>query len=178
MRTCQCCRIFATIVCALLTALTFGCASGRETYSSVSADQSAAAAPGAQTASAADTESGFAGVWQGATLASCGALAHQPGRCNAEQVVTITLVPGPGTKLTGRYTCAYGSVDCFHANTTGRVMDVSIVGARMNVRVIMPDATSCIYTGINVNQTINGGYTCYQGGGLIEQGSWRAHRSY
>jgi hypothetical protein len=179
MRTCQCCRISGIVVCALLTALAVGCSSGgSENYSSVPAAQSTAAESGAQTASTSDAQSGFAGVWQGTTLASCAAFAHLPSRCNAEQVVTITLLPGPKGKLTGRYTCAYGNMDCFHMNDTGRVMDVSLAGTRMNVRVIMPDATSCIYTGMNVNETINGGYSCYQGGGLIEEGSWRARRSY
>jgi hypothetical protein len=69
-------------------------------------------------------------------------------------------------------------MDCYHANETGKVIGVSLTGARINIRIIMPDATSCIFTGRNVNQTIDGGYTCYQGGSLIEQGSWRARRSY
>ena len=126
----------------------------------------------------ADTESDFAGVWQGTTLATCAAFAHIPSRCNAEQIVTITLLQGPDAKLSGRYTCAYGNTDCYQENDTGKVIDVNITGKRMSVRVLMPDATSCIYTGINVNQTVNGGYTCYQGGGLIEEGSWQARRSY
>ncbi|MBV8356424.1 MAG: hypothetical protein JO189_00600 [Deltaproteobacteria bacterium] len=163
----------------LITALIFGCASGgSDTYSSTPADHSTATAPGAQAASSADAESGFAGVWQGTTLASCAAFAHLPSRCDAEQAVTITLLQSPDGKFTGRYTCAYGNMDCYHENTTGKVIDVTVTGARMNIRVLMPDATSCIYTGINMNQAINGGYTCYQGGGLIEEGSWRAHRSY
>lgn len=172
-------RIAAIMLSASLSALTFGCASGSaETYSSVPADRSAAPASGERAASSADAESGFAGVWQGTTLASCAAFAYLPSRCNAEQNVTITLLQSPDGKFTGRYTCAYGNMDCYHANETGKVIEVSNAGARMSVRVIMPDATSCIFTGINVNQTINGGYSCYQGGGLIEQGSWRAHRSY
>ena len=69
-------------------------------------------------------------------------------------------------------------MDCYHANDTGKVANVIIAGARMTIRVIMPDGTSCLYTGIDVNQTVNGGYSCYQGGGLIEEGSWRARRSY
>jgi len=162
----------------LLTALTFGCASGGSgTYSSAPAESSAAAAPGAQAASS-DAESAFTGVWQGSTLASCVPFAHFMSRCDAEQVVTITLLQSPDGKFTGRYTCAYGNMDCFHANDTGKVMNATITGKRMNIRVLMPDGTSCIYTGVNVNQTINGGYTCYQGGGLIEEGSWKAHRSY
>jgi hypothetical protein len=124
------------------------------------------------------SESGIAGVWQGSTLADCGVISSFPSRCNAEQKVTITLVQGPNSKITGRYSCSYGNMDCYHANDTGRVAGVSMSGTRMNVRVIMPDATSCIFSGRNLEQTINGGYSCYDGGTLIEQGSWRAQRSY
>jgi hypothetical protein len=176
------CRPFSRIaritLSAVLTALTFGCASGgSDTYSSTPADRSAVTAPGAQ-AESNDADSGFAGVWQGTTLSSCAAFSHLPSRCDAEQVVTITLLEGPDAKFTGRYTCAYGNMDCYHANDTGKVANVIIAGARMTIRVIMPDGTSCLYTGIDVNQTVNGGYSCYQGGGLIEEGSWRARRSY
>jgi hypothetical protein len=178
MRTSQPCRAIATVVlCTTLPVLILGCASS-ETYSTAPANASAPGASSAALASSSEAESNFAGVWQGTTLASCAAFAYLPSRCDAEQKVTITLLTGAEGKLTGRYTCAYGNMDCYHENTTGKVIDVSIVGERMNVRVMMPDATSCIYTGIDVNQSINGGYTCYQGGGLIEQGSWLARRSY
>ncbi len=180
MRICQpLSRIAGIMFSALLAALTFGCASGSSgTYSGVPTDHPAATSPDGQSASAAAAESDFAGVWQGTTLASCAAFAHLPSRCNAQQIVTITLLQGRDRKFSGRYTCAYGNMDCYDENDTGKVIDVGIAGKRLNVRVLMPDATSCIYSGINVNQTINGGYTCYQGGGLIEQGSWQARRSY
>jgi hypothetical protein len=172
-------RIAGVMFSMLLAALTFGCASGgSDTYSGTPADHSAATAPNTQGASAAGAESEFTGVWQGTTLASCAAFTYLPTRCNAEQIVTITLLQGPDAKFSGRYTCAYGNMDCYDENNSGKVIDVSFAGRRMSVRVLMPDATSCIYTGINVNQNINGGYSCYQGGGLIEQGSWLARRSY
>jgi len=180
MRICQLfSRIAGIMLSALLTALTFGCAADSlGTYSSTPTERLAATAPGAQATSSADAESRFTGVWQGTTLANCAAFAHLPSRCNAQQVVTITLVQGPNAKFSGSYTCAYGNMDCYHENNSGKVIDVIIARARMSVRVIMPDGTSCIYTGIDMNQTINGGYTCYQGGGLIEEGSWQARRSY
>src|SRR5690349_6736455 len=97
-------RIAVIMFSVLLAALAFGCASGSDTYSSAPADHSAAAAPQAQAAPGASAESDFAGVWQGTTLASCAAFAHLPSRCNAEQIVTITLLQGPNGKFTGRYT--------------------------------------------------------------------------
>ena len=164
------------VLTAILSALIVGCSSSSsEDYSHT---PTVSSAPAAQSAPAGDNESGAAGVWQGTSLASCAAFTYLPSRCNAEQKVTITLLERPGGKFTGRYTCAYGNMDCFHANYTGKVVEASMNRARLSVRVIMPDGTSCIYTGLNMNQTINGGYSCYQGGGLIEQGSWQAHRSY
>jgi len=120
----------------------------------------------------------IAGLWQGTTLAYCAANMPFPDRCNAQQNVTITLLQGADLKLTGKYTCSYLNMDCFHANSSGKVIGVTTHGKLMSIRVLMPDATSCIFVGRNVNQNINGGYTCYGGGGLIEQGSWRARRSY
>jgi hypothetical protein len=126
----------------------------------------------------ASSESGVTGIWQGSTLADCGVTSSFPSRCNAEQKVTITLMQGPNSKISGRYTCSYGNIDCYDDNKTGKVIGVSTSGTRMTVRVIMSDGTSCIFTGRNVDQTINGGYSCYGGGALVEEGSWRAARSY
>jgi hypothetical protein len=83
-----------------------------------------------------------------------------PSRCNAEQKVTITLVQGPDSTITRQYSYSYGNMNCYHANDTGRIAGVSINRTRMNVRVIMPDGTSCIFIGRNLDQTINGGYSC------------------
>jgi hypothetical protein len=35
-----------------------------------------------------------------------------------------------------------------------------------------------LYTGRTAGNDVNGGYTCYGGGSLIESGSWQGHRSY
>jgi hypothetical protein len=166
------------LLSAVLATAILGCTGSSSDTHYGTAFNSAASGPGAHSESSNDVYSDFTGVWQGKTLASCAAFTYLPSRCDAEQIVTITLLQGPNGKLTGRYTCAYGNMDCYHANETGKVIDVTLARARMSVRVLMPDTTSCIYTGINVNQSINGGYTCYQGGGLIEQGSWRASRAY
>jgi hypothetical protein len=171
-------RIAVIVLLSALSALSLGCASGTaESYSRAPTDSSAAAPP-PQTASGIENGASAAGVWQGTTLATCAAFAYLPSRCNAEQKVTITLLQSPDGRFTGRYTCAYGNMDCYDANYTGKVIEAILNGSRLSIRVIMPDGTSCIYTGMNVNQSINGGYTCYQGGGLIEQGSWQARRSY
>jgi hypothetical protein len=165
----------------LLVVVLAGCGASRSneaTAAPPAGSPAASGAPPTEVKSGTPQQSDFAGVWQGTTVAECGANSPLPSRCNALQNVTITLIEGPNSKLGGRYSCAYGNMDCYDANETGKVIDVSLNGARINIRVIMPDATSCIFTGMNVNQTINGGYTCYQGGSLLEEGAWRARRSY
>jgi hypothetical protein len=98
-------RINAIIPIALAACLVVGC---RGTLlASPSATSNAANTAQVSNPLAGD-ESGIAGVWQGSTLADCGAHSSIPSRCNAEQKVTITLLQGPNAKITGRYTCAYG----------------------------------------------------------------------
>ncbi len=188
LEACRLGKAAASALSGVLLAVIFlGCGASRstESYSTQPGGSSATAATPAVQAPEAQAQNSpspqqpdFAGVWQGTTLANCGGNSPLPSRCNALQNVTITLIEGPKSNLTGKYSCAYGNMDCYHANETGKVIGVSLTGARINIRIIMPDATSCIFTGRNVNQTIDGGYTCYQGGSLIEQGSWRARRSY
>jgi hypothetical protein len=170
---------------ALLAAAVAGCgASGTESSASSSpaAVVSAGAAPSAQQSGAqeagAQTAAEFTGVWQGTTLASCSVDLPLQSRCNAQQNVTITLLQEQDSKFSGKYQCSYGNMDCYHANETGKVIGVTMAGRRINIRVLMPDGTSCIFTGRNIHQTIDGGYTCYQGGARIEQGVWRSRRSY
>jgi hypothetical protein len=120
--------------------------------------------------------SGVVGVWEGTTLAICpGSLAN---RCNAEQKVTITLVEGEGSKLTGFYKCAYGNMNCYNMNETGKIIEASLSGRLLRLRVLMPDGTSCMFNGRIVEDSVNGGYSCYAGGSLLERGSWRAKRAY
>jgi hypothetical protein len=133
--------------------------------------------PTPRTSSGVDASS-VSGVWQGTTLATCAAFVSIPSRCNAEQKVTIRLTETPGGGFTGTYSCAYGNMDCYDANYSGKVIAASVDGSRLSIRVLMPDATSCVFSGTDTDQNINGGYTCYQGGTLIEQGTWQAHRSY
>jgi hypothetical protein len=114
------------------------------------------------------------GVWTGTTVANCAMSARD--RCNAEQKVTITLIQD--SKLTGYYKCAYGTLNCLHMNETGKVVQASLNESRVTIRVAMPDATSCLYSGLIKNDAVRGGYSCYAGGATIEQGSWQAQRSY
>jgi hypothetical protein len=124
-----------------------------------------------------DTTEDMLGVWQGTSLATCGM--SLPNRCNAQQLITITLLPpGDNGKIGGYYKCAYGNLNCYDMNTTGKIGNVLINGVLLSVLVIMPDGTSCRYSGRNVDGSINGGYSCYEGGSQFEQGSWRAKKQY
>ena len=118
---------------------------------------------------------GVIGTWEGTTVARCPG--SPPGRCNAQQKISITLHEGNNSTIAGSYTCAYGNQTCLRQNNTGTVTDVTLTGSRITFRVIMPDGTSCIFNGNVANNTITGGYSCYSGGSLLEQGEWLAHRA-
>jgi hypothetical protein len=121
-------------------------------------------------------ERGLIGVWEGTTVASCAL--SLPSRCNAQQEVSMTLLEGDNSKLNGYYKCSYGNMNCYNMNETGKIVDGSLNGGQLSMRVMMRDGTSCRFTGRTQNGTVNGGYSCYTGGSLLEQGSWRARRSY
>ncbi|MGH8013119.1 MAG: hypothetical protein ACREQ4_11505 [Candidatus Binataceae bacterium] len=122
-------------------------------------------------------ERGVIGVWRGTTLASCSNLFTPPNRCNAEQKVSFTLIQKNG-QLLGYYTCAYGNMICRKVNDKGKIIRASVNGARLNIRVQLPDGSTCRYTGMRSNANINGGYSCLQGSTVVEQGTWRAKHQY
>jgi hypothetical protein len=117
------------------------------------------------------------GVWDGTTLASCSASLPQD-RCNAQQKVSITVLEGENGKLGGFYKCSYGTQDCYHLNESGKVVDATVTGTLVSMRVMMPDGTTCNFTGRPDENVVNGGYTCTSGGPILERGVWRARRNY
>jgi hypothetical protein len=80
--------------------------------------------------------------------------------------------------MTGSYRCAYVNSTCLGQNDRGKIVDATLDGKRLTARVAMPDGTSCLYTGLIAGNKVNGGYSCYAGGALIETGTWRGQRSY
>jgi hypothetical protein len=117
------------------------------------------------------------GVWQGTTLAQC-APGLLPDRCNAQQKVTITVVEGSDSKLTGFYRCAYGTQNCLNMNETGKVIEATATGDRIMLRVLVTDGSSYIFTGYVKDGMVNGGYSVYSGGAMLERGTWVARHSY
>ena len=98
-----------------------GCSSNAPYQSSYSAApaEAAPATTAAASTSAAKADSGILGVWDGTTLATCSR--SLPSRCNAQQMVSITLIEGDDSKIGGYYKCSYGNMDCYHLNETGKV---------------------------------------------------------
>ncbi len=122
----------------------------------------------------------FSGVWDGQSVASCtqfNPLSFNT-RCNAINKIAITMVQENG-KITGFYKCTIGNMDCRNQNDSGTIANGSIQNGRLALRIGMPDGSSCIFNGMptGANQ-LKGNYTCYQGGGLAEQGRFEIARGY
>jgi hypothetical protein len=117
------------------------------------------------------------GYWQGTTYVnSC--MGAEPGRCGAEQIVAMSIVSKGKQGLGGYYKCAYGNQTCLGQNNTGHIVAVSVDQSSLTVRVVMPDATSCLFMGRMAGAVIKGNYICYAGGSIQEQGAWNASKLY
>jgi hypothetical protein len=168
-------RLLAVILIAL-AGLAAGCASGDG-----AGEVGYVAPPESTHAESAPTQvdpgkaGSVVGVWDGLTLANCSTSPSD--RCNAQEKITLTMIE-TDKGLRGYYRCAYGNLNCYNMNETGKIVDATLSGAQLTARVQMPDGTSCVYTGRTAGNGVNGGYTCYGGGSLIESGSWQGHRSY
>jgi hypothetical protein len=156
-----------------------GCATGGSGEAGHVAPPSVTA-PAAANASAAPSgwkPGSVVGVWEGLARASCGFITSRFNRCNAQQKITLTVIEG-ASGLSGFYRCGYGNSTCLGQNEAGKIVSAKLNGGQLTARVAMPDGTSCLYNGRTTGDDINGGYSCYGGGGLIETGSWRGRRSY
>ncbi len=117
------------------------------------------------------------GTWGGTSITNCGVLLYDKYRCNAMQRITFTLFQD-GSDLSGVYSCSYGTMVCFNMNDKGRIVSSTLNGSLARMRVMMPDGSSCIFNGTFRPESAVGGFACYQGGGLLEQGGWQATRLY
>ena len=169
-------NVFVSIIGAVIATALAGCASGAS-QSAGSASAPPPAATAANDAPLTQAQKGILGVWEGTTLAYCGVFTIR-GRCNAEQIVSITLVQGENSKIGGYYKCSYGNLNCYNMNTTGKVVNAKVNGPQISMLVIMPDGTSCRFNGRNDSGDVTGGYSCSGGGGPFETGIWRARHSY
>jgi hypothetical protein len=69
------------------------------------------------------------------------------GPVNAQQLITMTLVPGHDGKIDGSYKCEYDNMNCYDMNTTSKISYVSADHSLLSMLVVMPDGTSCRYQG-------------------------------
>jgi hypothetical protein len=165
----------AAIIGAVIATALAGCASGASKSAGASTPPLAATA--ASDAPTTHDQKSILGVWEGTTLASCGITTIRS-RCNAEQNVSIMLVQRENSKIGGSYTCSYGNLNCYNMDTTGKVAYATVDGTQISTLVIMPDGTSCRFSGRNDSGNVIGDYSCSRGGGSFEQGTWRARHSY
>ena len=167
-------RTLVAFLIAFATIVASGCSTGGNESPSI------ASAPGTGGSAAPEQVTpnkvgSTVGVWEGLSLANCSISAAN--RCNAQEKITLTLIQGD-SRIGGFYKCAYSTMDCLGQNDTGKIVDAALNGPLLMTRVQMPDGTSCVYNGRIADNKINGGYSCYGGGALIEGGSWRGQRSY
>jgi hypothetical protein len=172
------CNFFAAaIIGAVLATALAGCASSASEAAGSASVPSPATTAAASDAPLTPSQKGILGVWEGTTQASCGIMTV-PSRCNAQQNVSMTLVQGQNSKIGGFYKCSYANLNCYNMNTTGKIADAKVNGTQISMIVMMPDGTSCRFNGRNDNGNVVGGYSCSNGGATLEQGIWRARRSY
>jgi hypothetical protein len=117
------------------------------------------------------------GTWEGTTITDCGMVLLEQGRCMAMERVTFTFFQ-QGSDLSGFYTCRPGTTVCRNMNVSGKVVSSTLEGSLARIRVMHPDGSSCIYNAHFRSQSAAGGFACYQGGGILEQGRWKVSRAY
>jgi hypothetical protein len=120
----------------------------------------------------------IAGVWSGSSTASCAGGFTSVGRCNAIAKITF-LLRQDGNQIKGSYGCTYGNMNCRDMNATGKIPAGRISGSQLQgMRVELPDGTSCLFDGVFAPGNGRGGYQCFAGGAVIEQGSWQVARAF
>jgi len=168
-------RLLVAILIALAS-FTAGCAAGNGAGEvGYVAPPESTHAEGAPTQVEPGKAGSVVGVWNGLTLANCSTSPSD--RCNAQQKITLTMIE-TDQGVRGYYRCAYGTLNCYNMNETGKIVDAKLSGAQFTARVQMLDGTSCVYTGRTAGNDVKGGYSCYGGGALIESGTWQGRRSY
>jgi hypothetical protein len=113
-------------------------------------------------------------LWSGTTLVTPCAFALS-GRCNAENKITLKLTD-QNNQITGNYTCAYGTMVCRNggADNTGTIAQGRVSGDQMRLNLMIPaDGSNCYCNGILRSAAkIHGTYMCFNGGALVEEGTW------
>jgi hypothetical protein len=165
---------------AALAALSWlcGCAAGEPPqYAPTGNTATAQTAPAIESAT---RESGFTGLWEGTSTSGCMPLQPDARRCDAIVKISLQMFQ-QGSTLTGRYTCSTGTMVCRDSNNSGTIAGGEVRHGNVDMRVMMPDGSSCLFNGRpsqNKQNKLSGTYFCMQGGGYIEQGRFQVERSY
>jgi len=121
----------------------------------------------------------FTGIWTGTLRVFPCLTLRERGRCGAINKITFTIIEDQG-KVSGHYTCAIGTQVCRNGNadTSGKIVSGEVHGKSIRFSVMVPDDVSnCNYNGYNVAPgQLRGAFTCYEGGGLVEQGNFMVTR--
>jgi hypothetical protein len=175
------------LVIVLLAILVGGCATGGGSGYQAG-EQAAAGPPSVAAVTAAQTgnqprggPNDVTGLWQGQSVANCQGINpfSMNTRCHAINDIDLTLIQ-EGKKITGFYKCSVGNMDCRNQNDSGTVGAGEMRDKnRVSLRIAMPDGSSCIFNGAMISPNkLSGSYSCYEGGGLAEQGAFGVSRNY
>jgi hypothetical protein len=121
------------------------------------------------------TEPSVAGRWTGTSKVRCGTLRSSPQRCNAVQSISFDLTQ-TGSKISGEYTCAFGTQDCIGLAHKGTVTEGTISGLTLQFAVNLGNGSTCRFKGGLKQDEIQGSYS-YRGVTAPEHGTWRVHRA-
>lgn len=116
----------------------------------------------------------LAGVWTGTSIIACTPLRMGgPLRCGATANIMFTIVEERADAITGFYASDSGAVE-----ETGRIIKLPVRSARLWLRVMMNDHSSCIFSTSLPRDAMRGAYLCFHNGASFERGYWEVRRSY
>ena len=122
---------------------------------------------------------GFTGVWKGTIRVMPSPALRDRNRTGAVNNITVTILD-QDSQISGHYTCSIGTQICRNGNAdnSGKVVGGKVNGNNIRFNVIIPaDLSNCMFNGFTQSPgQMRGGYTCYQGGGLVEQGNFEVSR--
>lgn len=122
---------------------------------------------------------GFTGLWKGSLRVMPSPNLLERSRLGAVNNITFTIIQDD-SKISGHYTCSIGTQICRNGNADNSGKIVSGTASGNNIRfsvIVSADVSNCQFTGYSSSPgQMRGGYSCYQGGGLIEQGNFEVTR--
>ena len=110
------------------------------------------------------------GMWEGTSRSWCGAFG-----CNGVNRISLSMIANEAD-IIGSYRCAIGNRICPRMNDIGRIATGHISGQTVQLRVMLPDGSSCIYNGTFSDTRGGGTYVCQNGAAILEGGRWFVDR--